>query len=59
VDKKKRSTLVPKNKKQVVLGQRVALSKPDCMKLNEMYGCFDISDFHKEMYESFCAAMGM
>jgi hypothetical protein len=50
--------MVPK-KKNVVLGQRLGLSKLDCMKLNHLYGCFDQSDYDRIKYESFCAALGL
>ncbi|CAG0904917.1 unnamed protein product, partial [Cyprideis torosa] len=55
---KGKRTILPK-KSGVVIGQRVNLSKTDCMKLNAMYGCLDQDAFAREKYTTICSAMGL
>lgn len=60
---RREATLVPKQKLRgggpVPIGQRINLSRLDCMKLNSLYGCFDISPFHKRKYTTFCEFLGL
>ena len=36
------------------IGQRIMLSKSDCLKVNKLYGCLDLDNFSKAKYISFC-----
>ncbi|CAG7835235.1 unnamed protein product [Allacma fusca] len=55
---KKIATLVPKQKGKSI-GQRINLSKLDCLKLNSLYGCLDESPFSKRKYETICEFLGL
>jgi len=59
---RRNATVVPKLKvrgRPVPIGQRINLSRLDCMKLNALYGCYDISPFHKRQYTTFCNFLGL
>ncbi|CAG0885746.1 unnamed protein product [Darwinula stevensoni] len=45
-------------KNGVFLGQRVGLSITDCLKINDLYGCLEKSDFERKKYETLCAVLG-
>ncbi|XP_045132543.1 hatching enzyme 1.2-like isoform X2 [Portunus trituberculatus] len=49
-------TIVPKVK-GAKIGQRIMMSKLDCLKLNELYGCLD-NPFNKEKYTALCTYLG-
>ncbi|KAG0694039.1 Zinc metalloproteinase nas-14 [Chionoecetes opilio] len=49
-------TIVPKVE-GAKIGQRVMLSKLDCLKLNDVYGCLD-DPFDREKYTAFCTFLG-
>ncbi|ODM97305.1 Zinc metalloproteinase nas-4 [Orchesella cincta] len=54
-----RPTLVTKQK-GLRIGQRINLSKLDCLKLNSLYGCLDDSNpFQKRKYETICDFLGL
>ncbi|CAL8083276.1 unnamed protein product [Orchesella dallaii] len=54
-----RPTLVTKQK-GTKIGQRINLSKLDCLKLNSLYGCLDDSNpFQKRKYETICDFLGL
>jgi hypothetical protein len=50
-------TIIPK-KQNVKLGQRKALSKTDCLKVNDLYGCLNKSVYHNRKYRILCDALG-
>ncbi|XP_042240578.1 hatching enzyme 1.2-like isoform X2 [Homarus americanus] len=50
-------TIVPKVE-NATIGQRIMLSKLDCIKLNDLYGCLDDAD-DREKYTSFCKYLGL
>ncbi|PSN43912.1 Zinc metalloproteinase nas-4 [Blattella germanica] len=50
-------TMLPK-KRDVRLGQRRAMSKTDCLKINELYGCLSKSNYHNRYYHVLCNIMG-
>ncbi|XP_055850323.1 hatching enzyme 1.2 [Episyrphus balteatus] len=41
----------------IKIGQRRTLSKTDCLKINELYGC--LTGRHAKMYRSFCKLLGL
>ncbi|XP_063859750.1 zinc metalloproteinase nas-4-like isoform X1 [Scylla paramamosain] len=49
-------TIIPKVK-GAKIGQRIMISKLDCLKLNELYGCLD-NPFDKEKYTAMCTYLG-
>lgn len=54
-----RPTLVTKQR-GTKIGQRINLSKLDCLKLNALYGCLDESNpFVKRKYETICDFLGL
>lgn len=50
-------TIIPK-KQNVRLGQRKALSKTDCLKINDLYGCLNKSVYHNRKYRILCDSLG-
>jgi hypothetical protein len=50
-------TIIPK-KENVKLGQRKALSKTDCLKINDLYGCLNKSVYHNRKYHMLCDILG-
>jgi len=50
-------TLTPKTP-GVMIGQRKAMSKTDCLKLNDLYGCLDKSE-QARMYYNICKTLGL
>lgn len=50
-------TIIPK-KENVKLGQRKALSKTDCLKINDLYGCLNKSVYHNRKYHILCDTLG-
>lgn len=64
-DKRQRkSTIVPlsnegKPKENIKIGQRTMLSKVDCMKLNQAFGCFDKQqDWQNMKIQALCGVLG-
>lgn len=56
--KRKKTTILPK-KPGTKIGQRSMLSKVDCMKLNQKFGCFKEGDtWHNEKIRVICGMMG-
>nr|CAD7195338.1 unnamed protein product [Timema douglasi] len=51
-------TITPKYG-NVKLGQRKALSKTDCLKVNDLYGCFSKSRYNMRKYYTLCGFMGI
>lgn len=41
------------------LGQRKMLSKTDCLKLNDLYGCLDKSTYSQRKYYTICRTLGI
>ncbi|XP_023724085.1 uncharacterized protein LOC111873534 isoform X2 [Cryptotermes secundus] len=50
-------TIIPK-KENVKLGQRKAISKTDCLKINDLYGCLSKSVYHNRKYYTLCDILG-
>jgi len=50
-------TIIPK-KRNVKVGQREALSKTDCLKINDLYGCLNKSVYHNIKYHKLCNILG-
>ncbi|KMQ94050.1 astacin-like metalloendopeptidase protein [Lasius niger] len=50
-------TLTPKTP-GVTIGQRKAMSKTDCLKLNNLYGCLDKPE-EARIYHNICKALGL
>lgn len=50
-------TLTPK-KSGVMIGQRKAMSKTDCLKLNDLYGCLDKPE-EARIYYNICKTLGL
>ncbi|KAB7495092.1 Zinc metalloproteinase nas-15, partial [Armadillidium nasatum] len=46
-------TIVPK-KHGARIGQRIMMSKGDCLKINALYECFDKDTFTTNKYKAFC-----
>ncbi|XP_063930928.1 hatching enzyme 1.2-like isoform X1 [Zophobas morio] len=55
---KGKPTITPKTPGVKTLGQRKALSKGDCLKLNDLYGCFDKPRLRRKYY-FLCQFMGI
>jgi hypothetical protein len=55
---KGRPTITPK-KGKARLGQRRGLSKTDCLKINDLYGCLDKSTAQRRKYYNICNYMGL
>lgn len=55
---KGRPTITPKTK-GAKLGQREAMSKTDCLKVNDLYGCLDKSVAARRKYYALCDMMGL
>ncbi|XP_049808643.1 hatching enzyme 1.2-like isoform X1 [Schistocerca nitens] len=55
---KGKPTIVAKNR-GVKLGQRRAMSKTDCLKINDLYGCLTKSAYHRRKYYTLCNFMGI
>ncbi|XP_037776791.1 zinc metalloproteinase nas-4-like [Penaeus monodon] len=51
-------TIVPKVE-GVEIGQRRMLSKTDCLKVNQLYGCLDGDAFKRAKYLAFCSYLGL
>lgn len=55
-------TIVPKVK-GVTIGQRIMLSKTDCLKVNQLYGCLDEGSeggsFQRDKYLAICTHLGL
>ncbi|XP_071550697.1 hatching enzyme 1.2-like isoform X3 [Panulirus ornatus] len=52
----RKPTIVPKVK-GATIGQRIMLSKLDCLKVNDLYGCLD-DEFDRKKYTSICRYLG-
>lgn len=50
-------TLTPKTP-GITIGQRKAMSKTDCLKLNDLYGCLDKSE-EARIYYNICKTLGL
>nr|CAD7453280.1 unnamed protein product [Timema tahoe] len=51
-------TITPKHR-GVKLGQRKAMSKTDCLKINDLYGCLSKSIAHQRKYYTLCNTLGL
>nr|CAD7261716.1 unnamed protein product [Timema shepardi]CAD7571830.1 unnamed protein product [Timema californicum] len=51
-------TITPKHR-GVKLGQRKAMSKTDCLKINDLYGCLSKSIAHQRKYYALCNTLGL
>ena len=54
----KAATIIPKDP-GVTIGQRVMLSRMDCMKINSLYNCFDGDSEHVRKIQLICAMVGI
>lgn len=41
------------------LGQRKMMSKTDCLKLNDLYGCLEKSKYSQRKYYTLCNFLGL
>ncbi|XP_022910831.2 hatching enzyme 1.2 [Onthophagus taurus] len=57
-NKKGKPTLTPTMSDGVKIGQRTAMSKGDCLKLNDLYGCLDQMKSRRKYYR-ICQFMGL
>lgn len=55
---KGKPTISPKMPGIVQLGQRKAMSKEDCLKLNDLYGCLDKPKIRRKYY-TLCQFLGI
>lgn len=55
---KGKPTITPKMKDAKTIGQRKAMSKGDCLKLNDLYGCLDHPRM-KRKYYNICQFLGL
>jgi len=55
---RKNPTLIPKDKGRKI-GQRINLSRLDCLKLNAMHGCLKESIFNERKYTAICDFLGL
>ena len=60
-----KTTIVPLSAKgeeaedNIKIGQRTMLSKVDCMKLNQAFGCFDkTKDWQNKKIQALCGVLG-
>lgn len=61
--RKQKTTIVPLSKEgngdNIKIGQRTMLSKVDCMKLNQAFGCFDPKkDWQNKKIQALCGVLG-
>lgn len=55
---KGKQTIVPKYE-GVTIGQRKMMSKTDCLKLNDLYGCLGKPPNYNHKYYAICNYMGL
>lgn len=56
---KGKPTITPKMPGVKRLGQRKALSKTDCLKVNDLYGCLTKNIFYQRKYYTICQNLGI
>ncbi|XP_065350400.1 hatching enzyme 1.2 [Cloeon dipterum] len=56
---KGKPTITPKKDSKARLGQRRGLSKTDCLKINDLYGCLDKSVALRRKYYNICNYLGL
>ncbi|KAI5694583.1 hypothetical protein M8J75_001590 [Diaphorina citri] len=55
---KSKPTIIPKHT-ATKMGQRKMLSKTDCLKVNDLYGCLGKSPFYRRKYYTLCNYLGL